>query len=66
MAKAPVLDLGHCTECEGCLEVCPEVFRRNDMGYIEVIDLPAYPEACVDEAIQCCPTDCIRWEETAG
>jgi ferredoxin len=65
MAKVPVLDLGRCTDCEGCMEVCPEVFRRNDMGYIEVIDLPAYAEACVQEAIKCCPADCISWEEVS-
>jgi ferredoxin len=65
MAKVPVLDLGSCTDCEGCIEVCPEVFRRNDMGFIEVIDLPAYPEECVQEAIKCCPADCISWEEAS-
>jgi ferredoxin len=35
----------------------------NDAGYIEVIDLDAYPEDEVYEAIKNCPADCIRWED---
>ncbi len=62
MAKAPVIDLGRCVECDACLELCPHVFLRNDAGFIEVADLPEYPEDCVEEAINCCPTDCIQWE----
>lgn len=63
MAKAPVIDLGRCVGCEACLEVCPQIFSFSDAGYIEVADLPDYPEDCVEEAIKYCPTDCITWEE---
>lgn len=63
MAKTPVIDLGRCVNCEACLELCPTVFVHNDAGYIEVADLPEYPEDCVQEAINCCPTDCIFWEK---
>ena len=62
--KHPVVDIGGCTLCMGCVEVCPEVFRLNpDTGYIEVIDQDLYPPACVDEAIKYCPEDVITWEE---
>jgi ferredoxin len=61
--KVPVLDIGTCTLCMGCVEVCPEVFVQNDAGYIEVIELAVYPEEAVDEAIKYCPEDCIDWEE---
>ena len=45
MARVPDVDLSECVECDGCVEVCPEVFRRNEsMGYIEVIDCEKYPE----------------------
>ena len=47
----------------GCVAVCPEVFRENGSGYIEVIELDTYPEECVNEAIKYCPEDCISWEE---
>ncbi len=64
MAGIPVIDLGRCVTCEACVEVCPDVFVLNDAGYIEVTDLPSYPQDCVDEAIKYCPTDCIHWESS--
>lgn len=60
--KRPALDLACCTRCDGCIEVCPEVFVLTDAGYVHVRDLPTYPEAEVDEAIKYCPDDCIQWE----
>ncbi len=61
--KRPVVDIGACTVCMGCVELCPEVFRLNEnTGYIEVVDLEAYLQECVDEAIKYCPQDCIVWE----
>lgn len=61
--KHPVVDIGVCTLCMGCVEVCPEVFHLNqDTGYIEVIDLDQYPDSCVDEAAKYCPEDAIEWE----
>lgn len=62
--KKPVVDIGTCSLCEGCIAVCPSVFLMNDMGYIEVADLDAYPEPEVEEAMKYCPEDCITWEET--
>ncbi len=61
--KRPVIELGDCTLCEGCVAVCPAVFRVNDAGFIEASDLDPYPVDQVDEAIKNCPTDCICWEE---
>ena len=59
----PSVDLGRCNLCVACIEVCPLVFRLNDAGYIEVIELSSYPETEVNEAIKYCPEDCIYWEE---
>ena len=61
--KRPVVELSDCIRCDVCVGVCPAAFRMNDAGYIEVIDLDAYPESEVDEAIKNCPADCIRWED---
>jgi ferredoxin len=61
--KRPVVELSDCIRCDVCVGVCPAAFRMNDAGYIEVIDLEAYPEDEVDEAIKNCPADCIRWED---
>ena len=64
--KIPVVDMAECVDCEGCLEVCPEVFFKNQAGLIEVRDLTDYPVEAVDEAIMYCPADCIIWEEDNG
>jgi ferredoxin len=62
--KIPSIDLSRCTGCDSCLEICPEVFRRNrETGLIEVVDLCQYPENEVQEAISICPADCITWED---
>jgi len=60
--NVPVVDIGICTLCMGCVEVCPEVFQLSDAGYIQVIEMTTYPEEKVDEAIKYCPVDCISWE----
>ncbi|MEA3417105.1 MAG: ferredoxin [Thermodesulfobacteriota bacterium] len=62
--KRPVVDIGQCSLCEGCIELCPLVFRLNDAGFIEVTELSDYSEPCVEEAIKYCPEDCISWEES--
>jgi ferredoxin len=62
MQKVPAVDIGCCTLCLGCVEVCPGVFSLNDSGFIQVADLTAYPEDQVEEAIKYCPDDCIYWD----
>ena len=59
--KIPVVELSDCIKCEICIEVCPTVFRMNEAGFIEVLDLEQYLEAQVEEAIKNCPADCISW-----
>ena len=61
--KIPVIDLGECVDCEACMEMYPGIFRRNDAGYIEVVDLREYPEEEIEEIIKNCPGACITWEE---
>ena len=45
------------------MEMYPGIFRRNDAGYIEVVDLREYPEEEIEEIIKNCPGACITWEE---
>jgi ferredoxin len=61
--KIPVIDWSRCSECDACIDLCQEVFRKNDLGVIEVADLSEYPQEAVDEVIKNCPGDCISWEE---
>lgn len=63
MKKYPSIDLGRCSDCRGCIEIAPQVFRYNPAtGLMEVIELDTYPVDLVDEAIKNCPEDCISWE----
>ncbi len=62
--QVPVVELSDCILCDVCVEICPAVFRHNDVDYIEVLELSVYPVSEVDEAVKNCPTDCICWEET--
>ena len=61
--KVPVVELSVCIVCGVCVETCPQAFRLNDAGYIEVIELEVYPESDVNDAIKYCPVDCIYWEK---
>ncbi|MCP4747469.1 MAG: ferredoxin [Desulfobacteraceae bacterium] len=50
--------------CMGCVEICSAVFYLNDdTGLIEVIEMDAYPESDIDEAIKYCPENAICWEQ---
>lgn len=63
MKKYPSIDLGRCSECLGCIEVAPEVFKYNSStGMMEVISDDCYPEELVSEAMKNCPENCINWE----
>lgn len=62
--RYPSIDLGKCSECKGCIEVAPKVFRYNSMtGMMEIIEQDEYPEHLVEEAMKNCPEDCIVWEK---
>ncbi len=64
MRQAPVIDMRECSDCGTCLELCPSVFRRNEVsGFIEIRELPQYPEDDIQEVISFCPRDCITWEQ---
>lgn len=63
MNKFPSIDLGRCSECQGCIEIAPTVFRFNQAtGMMEVIEQEGYPEDLIGEAIKNCPEKCITWE----
>jgi len=58
----PVIDLESCIGCEICVELAPDVFQINDMGFVEVLDSADYSILEVHEAIKNCPKDCISIE----
>ena len=64
MRRIPTIDLSGCVDCEACIALCPQVFRKNEAGFVEVADLDEYPEEMVEEAMANCPADCISWLES--
>jgi len=62
--RIPVIDLAECTDCESCMSLQPNVFKRNtDTGRLEVEDLPDYPENEIEQVMSMCPGDCITWQQ---
>lgn len=61
--KEPVIELDQCILCEVCVEICPEAFTMNDLGYIEVVELKEYPDESLAEAVKNCPADCIIYHK---
>ncbi len=62
MAKKPVVDQELCISCNLCVDTVPEVFRMNDENLAEVYDPAGASEEKIQEAIDGCPVNCIRWE----
>ncbi len=59
-----IIDEEVCIGCETCTEICPEVFRMDEIKEkAEVIQSEGGSESCIDEAMEACPVSCIHWEE---
>jgi ferredoxin len=64
MAKTVVLDQDECIGCGSCEELCPDVFAMDEETELaHVLKPQGGDEACIDEAIETCPVDCIEWQE---
>ncbi|MBF0224640.1 MAG: ferredoxin [Desulfobacterales bacterium] len=61
--KKPAVNLSECVQCGICQDLAPLVFKINEMGYVEIKELSAYPESEINECIKNCPTKCINWED---
>ncbi len=63
MARIPYVEEEECTGCGLCEEMCPDVFKINDDGISEVHDPHGATAELIQDAIDNCPVECIRWEE---
>ena len=51
-----------CTACGLCEDICPDVFKVNDIAEIvEGADIPAYEQE-IKEAAEACPVEVIKYE----
>jgi len=63
LKKNPVIDLAECTDCESCISLLPDIFKRNpETGCIEVAGLSEYPQEEIEQVMSMCPGECITWE----
>jgi len=63
MAKEVYVDESECTGCELCVDELPEVFEMNDDNVSIVHNPKGADEAKIQEAIDDCPSECIKWKE---
>ena len=52
-----------CTACNLCVETVPGVFRADADQLAEVYDVSGASEEEIQEAIDSCPAQCIKWKE---
>ena len=63
LKKTPTIDRSECTDCESCISLRPDVFKRNrETGCIDVAELSDYPEDDIEQVMSMCPGDCIAWQ----
>lgn len=74
MSKYTIVDKAECIACGSCGSAAPEIFEYDGEGLAEVVfegdnnqGVKAIPEAMEDElqdAVESCPTECIKVQET--
>jgi len=64
LRRNPVIDLAECTDCESCISLLPDIFKRNpETGCIEVAEISDYPEEEIEQVMSMCPGDCVTWQQ---
>lgn len=63
-----IADRSACCGYGVCAELCPEIFKVNDIGIVALLTdvVPPALEAKAREAVSACPTNALKIEETAG
>lgn len=56
-----VVDQNNCISCGLCVSTCPAVFRFDISGKSEAYSTTGASENEVQQAIDCCPVQCISW-----
>jgi len=61
MSQKLVNDIDSCIGCELCVNICPNVFKMVD-GKSHVVNQDGDTKENIDQAIQSCPVQSIKWE----
>ena len=61
MAKLPQVDKETCIGCGLCVTVAAKTFRLDKNGKAEVINPPGDEEKTIQEAIDSCPVEAIKF-----
>ncbi|MBF0377811.1 MAG: ferredoxin [Desulfamplus sp.] len=64
--KRPIIDISECVLCDICVEMCPQIFIKNQSGYIEIAEnisdnIYQSLEDDINEVIKNCRGNCIAW-----
>jgi ferredoxin len=61
MSIQVTIDADECIGCQTCVEICPEVFDFDqETEKAQVRDRTTGNEGCIQEAVDSCPTSCIK------
>ncbi|EKE28809.1 MAG: hypothetical protein ACD_3C00010G0003 [uncultured bacterium (gcode 4)] len=52
-----------CIGCWACMAICPDAFDLTDEWYAKAVRLDNYEGIWVEDAINACPVDAIKWIE---
>jgi ferredoxin len=61
--RKPWVDPSLCQSAEICVSVAPGMFRLSEEGLSEVYNAEGADEATVQQAIDSCPYQAIKWVE---
>lgn len=61
--KKLVVGQDKCIGCGTCVALCPKVFKLGDNGKAEVVNQKGDTEENIQNAIDSCPVEAIKWEE---
>lgn len=64
MGRKVYIETEECIGCESCVELCPEIFGFDEAAEKAHVILPeGGSEACIEDAMETCPVECIHWDD---
>lgn len=64
MPKKLYVDQDVCIGCTLCTQICPNIFAMNDEGKSKIVNPKGDKDDKIQQAIDGCPVDCIKYLTT--